>query len=80
MLQLARSIGLVQQERYSESDMPEDLTDDAIDDILDTIASDLARLNKWELSFIASIDDQWERKRHLSASQREVLERIWEKY
>lgn len=56
----------------------EELTDKAIDYILDGLEN--ASLNEWELNFYESVKDQWERNRHLSERQKEILGQIWDKH
>ena len=55
----------------------EELTDKAIDYILEGMDTD--RLTDWEQSFVESISDQWQRNRHLSDRQKEILGNIWDK-
>ena len=55
----------------------EELTDKAIDYILEGIDTD--RLTDWEQSFVESVSDQWQRNRHLSDRQKEILGNIWDK-
>jgi len=52
-----------------------ELTDKAIDYIL----AEEPRITTWERSFVESIADQWQRNRHLTDKQKEVLGRIWDK-
>lgn len=58
---------------------PEELTDDAIDYILANLEAE-HRLTKWEQGFIESISNQWERDRHLSEKQKDMLGKIWDRY
>jgi hypothetical protein len=54
-----------------------ELTDEAIDHILFTI--ELASLSEWEIDFIESVANQWERSRFLSEKQKLKLGQIWDK-
>lgn len=56
---------------------PDEMTDEAVDYIF--ASYEPARLSKWELSFVESVEDQWKRNRRLSDRQKEVLGNIWEK-
>jgi hypothetical protein len=63
--------------------MPEELTDKAINYIIeglcDELAKDRPRLNDWERDFVISVEDQWRRNHSLSAKQKEILGKIWDK-
>jgi hypothetical protein len=58
------------------------LSDKAIDYILAEFRRQISgepKLTKWEISFIESIADQWEKRRKLSERQKEILGEIWDK-
>lgn len=48
-----------------------------IEDWINQVNEEGKNLSKWELSFMESITDQFERKRWLSDRQEEILERIY---
>lgn len=56
---------------------PDELTDDVIDYIFANVDED--DVSTWELNFIHSTADQWERQRWLSDRQKEILGQIWDK-
>lgn len=54
------------------------------DRLIDTMISastdverQIKRLSTWELDFLESVADQWQRKRALSPKQVEILERLY---
>lgn len=51
---------------------------ETIDYFLDLVKNSASKpLTPWELQFIESISDQWDRTRHLSDKQLDILERIY---
>lgn len=44
---------------------------------IEALASPNKELSKWEMDFIESVTDQWERYHRLSDRQIEILERIY---
>lgn len=55
----------------------EELTDTAIDHIFEHM--DVKVLSEWELGFVESTQDRWERVRKMSDRQKEVLGEIWDR-
>lgn len=52
--------------------------DENIEHMIDEVNTLGTRLTPWEISFMESITDQWERKRWLSDDQYRILSRIYE--
>lgn len=57
--------------------MPSTLDPERIGEVIDACMDNLDLLTKWERGFIESISEQWERKHHLTDSQKEHLEKIY---
>ena len=52
--------------------------DELLKHMIETINGEGEDLSDWEISFMESITDQWDRKGYLSDKQKEIVERIYQ--
>ena len=57
--------------------MADTLDPERIGEVIEACSDNTDRLTDWEVWFVESVSDQWDRRHWLSDKQKEILERIY---